>query len=264
MTGADVNLIGIGLIAALALGGLVLALLAHWSRPRGRGGLASAFVGVVILLLVGGSLLLLFRMSPYERNLRISAASADVSLSPVEDAITEAIAKLRRDFTRQEPNEPAPTLIVLNQGPDEWVCEDRLARVSKALAERGLPGSIVFESEASSLPDARYEVTLEFSGCEEEGVLSAECVGVFPDEKSRTIRTPAIRYEACSSSVSCVSRHPVVARIVGGGVLALLVVLAYVFVDAGTGHRYTWAMRIGAAAAFTAVCVVVSRVGLPI
>ncbi|MFH1418712.1 MAG: hypothetical protein ABII12_10570 [Planctomycetota bacterium] len=38
------------------------------------------------------------------------------------------------------------------------------------------------------------------------------------------------------------------------GVLALLILLAYLFVDARGRRRYTWARRITAAAAFTAVC----------
>ncbi len=45
------------------------------------------------------------------------------------------------------------------------------------------------------------------------------------------------------------------------GALAVMVLLAYVFVDAGRRGRYTWPLRIGSAAAFALLCVLLWRVG---
>ncbi len=51
-------------------------------------------------------------------------------------------------------------------------------------------------------------------------------------------------------------------QVAGAGVLGALILLAYLFVDAGAHGRYTWPLRIGTAAAFVAVCILLWQIGL--
>jgi len=64
------------------------------------------------------------------------------------------------------------------------------------------------------------------------------------------------RKSALGSSVSCL---PILGQITVAALLAVLIVLAYLFVDAGKHDRYTWPRRIAWAVAFTAVCLLLSQ-----
>lgn len=52
-----------------------------------------------------------------------------------------------------------------------------------------------------------------------------------------------------------------VSRVTMLAALAVMVSLAYVFVDAGRRGRYTWPLRVGSAAAFALLCVLIGRLG---
>ena len=48
-------------------------------------------------------------------------------------------------------------------------------------------------------------------------------------------------------------------RIASGGAVAILITLAYLFLDAGTRGRYTWPLRFGSIAVFAGFCVLLWR-----
>jgi hypothetical protein len=124
---------------------------------------------------------------------------------------------------------------------------------------------VIFESEAANLPETRYEIKLERKGTPERGVVDARCWGYFPKDKLRIINTGDIKYGSPESShfLNPTTRH-IVRQTSGAGFLVVFIALAYLFVDAGTHGRYTWPLRITAAAGFTGVCLFLWYHGLPL
>ncbi len=75
----------------------------------------------------------------------------------------------------------------------------------------------------------------------------------FPDGGFDDIDLAALAQES--------SVNPWVKKAMTLAALAVMVALAYVFVDAGRRGRYTWPLRVGSAAAFAVLCAVLARLG---
>lgn len=57
-------------------------------------------------------------------------------------------------------------------------------------------------------------------------------------------------------------RQPLwIKTVFAGGALALLLTLAYLFLDAGKRERYTWSLRFGTAIVFAGLCVLLWKIG---
>ncbi len=80
-----------------------------------------------------------------------------------------------------------------------------------------------------------------------------------------TVRVPdpddvdTLTFQSCTSS-EVIQHSTIVSQITGLSGISVLIVLAYLFVDAGRRRRYTWLVRTTAAAAFIAVCVLIAEV----
>lgn len=79
---------------------------------------------------------------------------------------------------------------------------------------------------------------------------------------SNTTDSPASSNSAAASDAEVSFSTSWSNQLLTGGALALLVALAYLFLDAGTRGRYTWPLRIGAVAMFSGLCFALWKFGL--
>ncbi len=280
----------VGLIGLVALAGLValIALVLYWvfnSRRSGRVGVAGL---LLVLLMMGGLAALLLPATMIARGSR-STNSTGVARSPqsIDDAVVEAVFQIRKSFRQKMPDEGPPELIVLMQAPDSWLSRETLRRVRRALVDRGMTAEFRFErdinaDEDGGLPFPRYEIELDFRGKRSRGTLMARADGHFANERVKDLRIADIPFQARGASAvvgSSTESETAVAprpspsadapknrlmnhrKILGQGaaalVCALMLGLAYLFLDAQTRGHYTWPLRIGVAIVFVAACSVV-------
>jgi len=129
---------------------------------------------------------------------------------------------------------------------------DRRAAVAQQLAVADRV--VVLEARAGARGEASttQQVTLA------EGRAIEVQVGRAGDETSPTSRVPIVGGPAGRPELPAdvwVSRATMFAA------LGVMVLLAYVFVDAGRRGRYTWPLRVGSAAAFALLCVLMGKLG---
>ncbi len=180
----------------------------------------------------------------------------------IESALAESLVQVRLAFQKEEPREEAPRLVVVKPAADAGLTEAQLGTVQSMLAKRGLTFELVLDDDDARLPDTYYQMDLEWEGTAEQGVLTGSCRGYSPNDEVWTFGFGDIPYGLPPQVTTSDTWQTIFGQVAGAGVLGALILLAYLFVDAGAHGRYTWPLRIGTAAAFVAVCILLWQIGL--
>lgn len=189
---------------------------------------AFVFVGALVAYLTEGRAAV--ARTEAERALR--AAQADRELA------TQALA--RQEFESERSRSVSPET------------ETEASEESRSYLEFSTPGAII-QLQMPESGDAPSGASIRVQTPQSSGVVKEVTIRSEIDQDTSVQR--------CLPSRTSGGRRAVLSQIARAGAMALLVILAYLFIDAPRRRRYTWFVRITAAAAFAAVCVLLSRAG---
>ncbi len=229
-------MLGIGLLVGFCF--LVITIV---RRKRAGGGIALLAGGLALVFLVAFGLaasLVNFRQSQGERGVGLMQRDVAMATRRAEAKIQRAMAKIQEtlppmESARQDYEDNCSVVI---QGPPtpivSWDDSSRAVRF-------GEDSMIVGNPTACLAGDVEHETFVEGNG---EG----NCQSAVHSHSKTGGKNTGL---ANSQTTARVPSLPIQV-----GVLVLMILLAYLFVDARGRRRYTWARRITAAAAFTVVC----------
>ena len=214
----------------------VIAILVIGFRKKGT---AAAVVGVIIAVLfvfVFVGLLVAYRTEGRAAAARTAAERTRLLLD--RELTTHALA--RQDFASELLRSVSPEA-------QTEASEERLSYF-----EVSTPGAII-RLQMPESGDAPSGASIRVQTPQSSGVVKEITIRSEIDQDTSVQR--------CLPSRTSGGRRAVLSQIARAGAMAILVILAYLFIDAPRRRRYTWLVRITAAAAFAAVCVLLSQAG---
>lgn len=168
-----------------------------------------------------------------------------VSLLPLVAVVLVVAMNKKRD----QPSKPANS-------------SSAILGVCGALCAAGLVAALFYPAaRRSRIAETHVTVSRETgsvavsAGTEETIALSEE----LPDVEVREPAPAHMKSDRQDREVE--GRGTWMSRIVTGGAVAVLITLAYLFLDSGTRGRYTWPLRFGSIVVFAGFCVLLWRLG---
>ena len=222
-----------GLLWGACLLVTVIAILVIGFRKKGT---AAAVVGAIIAVMF--AFVFVGALVAYLTEGRAAVARTEARLQADRELATQALA--RQDLESELLRSVSPET-------ETEASEERLSYF-----EVSTPGAII-RLQMPESGDAPSGASIRVQTPQSSGVVKEVTIRSEIDQDTSVQR--------CLPSWISGGRRAVLSQIARAGAMALLVILAYLFIDAPRRRRYTWFVRITAAAAFAAVCVLLSRAG---
>lgn len=241
MSGVQVNVLGLGMVLGLILlAGVVVLAIAFRKKRTG----ALAVGGLVLLVILGAGLAVNFR----------SARTAHHQVSLGEQRAT---ALRQYAMEKLHPTQGVlQTIVTMNASSRSMSDGDASSHAETAAARSSQRQATIALSD---------EETLVLSGDE---VLSPSATN---PQFAPVIPTPAPPVVAVSEvdtggsceseTFPCMFSDSFGGYLFRGGAFGVLLILAYLFLDAGRRGRYTWPMRFGTVVLFAALCMLLLKSG---